>query len=256
MSNSDNQGLTVTHSASSTFKFCSLNNSSENDGSVLKIYGSFYKYNFVMFILTYLLYSSLPDGLINLVTLVSVYFIMAKGGNVLYRFINDSNYSFIDSFQQDCIINLNIIFNGHDNDNFNKQLSYVLDMYPFPPMYLRLLSQLFNTLVLFAVHFIDLFIFFRLGFLPIISLPFAGCMITHYCNTSTVETVENMILRGDSEEDSEETEEDNEERNEELNYEKKLYNEKDYKNENENEKGYENDVNYYNTNEIEPKKQI
>ena len=74
-------------------------------------------------------------------------------------------------------------------------------------------------------------------------------MITHYYNTNTVEiteTVENMVLRGDSEEDSEETEEDNEEQNEKLNYESKIYNDKEY----------ENDINYHNTNEVEPKKEI
>lgn len=245
MSNSENSGLTITSSLSNTFRFGSLNNNSDNDDSTLKIYGSFYKYNFVIFIITYLLYSSLSDSLINLVTLVSSYFIMVKGGNVLYNFINDSTYSFLDSFQQDCIINFSIIFNEHDN-NFKNQLSYVLDTYPIPPMNLQLLSQLFNTLVLFAVHFIDLFIFFKLGFLPIISFPFAGCMITHYCNTSIVETVDSMVLRGDSEEDSEETEEDNEEQNEKLNYKSKICNDKEY----------ENDINYYNTNEVEPKKEI
>ena len=255
MSNSDNQGLTVTHSASSTFKFGDLNNSSDNDNNSIKIYGSFYKYNFIIFILTYLLYSSLSDALISLITLVSSYFVMAKGGNVLYNFVNDSNYSFIDSFQQDCIVNIDILFNEKFNNksNFTNQLTYLLDRYPFPPMNLQILSQLFNSLVLFSIHFIDLFIFFKLGFLPIISLPFAGCMMTHYYNTSNSETVENMILRGDSEEDSEETEEDNEEtekdneeRNDKLNYESKIYNDKEY----------ENDVNYYNRNEIEPKKQI
>ena len=203
----DNNGLTLTHSLSSTFRFSSLNNISDDDGT-LKIYSSFYKYNFVIFIITYLLYSSFSDELINLVTLLSTYFIMLKGGNVIYHYLNDNNYSFIDSFQQDSIINFSLIFNDHDND-FKKQLSYVLDTYPIPPINLQILSQLLNTLVLFSIHFIDLFLFFNIGFIPIISFPFAGCMITHYYNTNTVEiteTVENMVLSDEDGEDGEDGE--------------------------------------------------
>ena len=155
----DNNGLTLTHSLSSTFRFDSLNNNSDDDGT-LKIYSSFYKYNFVIFIITYLLYSSFSDELINLVTLLSTYFIMLKGGNVIYHYLNDNNYSFINSFQQDSIINFSIIFNDHNN-NFNKQLTHILDTYPIPPINLQILSQLFNTLVLFSIHFIDLFLFFK-----------------------------------------------------------------------------------------------
>lgn len=255
MLNSENNGITLIHSLSSTFRFGSLNHHQDNDDGALKIYSSFYKYNFVMFIITYLLYANIPDSLVNMVTLLSSYFLMAKGGNVIYNYMNDSNYSFIDSFQLDCMINLDVLFSKKINNknNFSNQLMYVLDAYPFLPMNLKLLSQLFNTLVLFAVHFIDLFIFFNLGFIPIISLPFAGCMMTHYYNTSNNETVENMVLSEDNEEetegDSEDTEDDTQDDN--LVSEEVIENDNNLDN-NFNNENNEND----NDNEIESKKEI
>ena len=255
MLNSENKGITLTHSLSSTFRFGSLNHHQDNDDGALKIYSSFYKYNFVIFIITYLLYANIPDSLVNTITLLSSYFLMAKSGNVIYNYMNDSTYSFIDSFQLDCMINLDVLFNKKFNNrsNFINQLTYLLDRYPFLPMNLEVLSQLFNTLVLFAVHFIDLFIFFNLGFIPIISLPFAGCMMTHYYNTCNNETVENMVLSEDNEEETEGDSEDTDNNTEEDSQ----VNENNNENNNNENDNNENDNNENdNDNEIESKKEI
>jgi hypothetical protein len=41
-------------------------------------------------------------------------------------------------------------------------------------------------------------------------------MVTHYYNTSTIETVDSMVLRGDSEEDSEESDDEDGEDGEDI----------------------------------------
>ena len=78
--------------------------------------------------LTYILYSYLSNATINNLTIFSVYILLIKSGNIVYGYFTKDNYNFFDSFQKDCLINFNLIFNDDKkNKNFNESLTYLLD---------------------------------------------------------------------------------------------------------------------------------
>ena len=185
---------------------------------------SFYYYNFVVFITTYLFYTTLFQNANIFFAKISIYILLIKVGNVGYNYYTIPKYQILSKFQNDCSLDFdNIVSKYVKNRSFCDSLHLVLDKYPFVPGTNYFVSSTMNNLVLFSIHYLNLFLFFNIGFIQLLTLPIIGAIGTYYIKftfdnkNESDNSVELIVLNDDDEgdgnkvenrEDDEENEED------------------------------------------------
>lgn len=173
---------------------------------------SFYYYNFVVFIGTYLFYTTLFQNANIFFTKLSIYILLIKIGNVGYNYYTIPNYQILSKFQNDCSLDFdNIVSKYVKNRSFCESLHLVLDKYPFIPGTNYFVSSTMNNLVLFSIHYLNLFLFFNIGFLQLLTLPIVGAISTYYIkftfnNKNESDNSVELIVLNDDERDGNEVE--------------------------------------------------
>ena len=178
---------------------------------------SFYYYNFVVFITTYLFYTTLFQNANIFFTKLSIYILLIKVGNVGYNYYTIPDYQILSKFQNDCSLDFdNIVSKYVKNRSFCDSLQLLLDKYPFVPGTNCFVSSTMNNLVLFSIHYLNLFLFFNIGFLQLLTLPIIGAVGTYYIkftfnNKNESDNSVELIVLNDYERDEEDDEADDEE---------------------------------------------
>jgi len=173
---------------------------------------SFYYYNFVVFIGTYLFYTTLFQNANIFFTKLSIYILLIKIGNVGYNYYTIPNYQILSKFQNDCSLDFdNIVSKYVKNRSFCESLHLVLDKYPFIPGTNYFVSSTMNNLVLFSIYYLNLFLFFNIGFLQLLTLPIVGAISTYYIkftfnNKNESDNSVELIVLNDDEGDGNEVE--------------------------------------------------
>lgn len=174
---------------------------------------SFYYYNFVVFITTYLFYTTLFQNANIFFAKLSIYILLIKFGNIGYNYYTIPNYQILSKFQNDCSLDFdNIVSKYVKNRSFCDSLHLVLDKYPFVPGTNYFVSSTMNNLVLFSIHYLNLFLFFNIGFLQLLTLPIIGAIGTYYIkftfnNKNESDNSVELIVLNDDERDGEDNEE-------------------------------------------------
>jgi len=171
---------------------------------------SFYYYNFVVFITTYLFYTTLFQNANIFFTKLSIYILLIKVGNVGYNYYTIPDYQILSKFQNDCSLDFdNIVSKYVKNRSFCDSLQLLLDKYPFVPGTDCFVSSTMNNLVLFSIHYLNLFLFFNIGFLQLITLPIIGAISTYYIRftfdnkSESDNSVELIVLNNDEGDENE-----------------------------------------------------